>query len=415
MTHIPSFGRSARRNPLVQSARASWLLLAALALTIPACGNDDENAETSEEVKLPANASKAVATYSEIVEATYADSLAAAEELDTAVQALIAEPSEDALDDARTAWLAAREPYLQSEVFRFYEGPIDNAEDGPEGLLNAWPLDEQYIDYVEGEETEGVINDPDVEISAEGLEALNEQGGEKNIATGYHAVEFLLWGQDQSEDGPGNRPYTDYVTDGSGTAANQDRRGEYLSVVSGLIVSHLEDLTAAWAPDEDNYRAEFEAEEASEGLRRILTGMITLSGFETGGERLQTAYDTKDQEDEHSCFSDNTHRDMVQDIQGVSNVWKGTYQRLDGTEVTGTGVREVVLALNLDLASELDDRIAKSLSLAQDLQAPFDQEIAADNEEGRARVLALIKSLRTQEELLQEVFRACGLAIPETE
>jgi putative iron-regulated protein len=139
---------------------------------------------------------------------------------------------------AKQAWLDSRDPYLQTEVYRVYDGPIDTPDDGPEGLLNAWPLDEQYIDYVVGDDDAGIINGDDT-IDAATLEGLNEVGGEKNVATGYHAVEFLLWGQDLSETGPGERSYTDYVRDGSGTAANQDRRGTYLNVVGTMLVEHL--------------------------------------------------------------------------------------------------------------------------------------------------------------------------------
>ncbi|HZO12465.1 MAG TPA: imelysin family protein, partial [Polyangiaceae bacterium] len=164
-----------------------------------------------------------------------------------------------------------------------------------------------------------------------------------------------------------------------------------------------------------NYRAGLVAAPPEEGLRRILTGMIVLSGFETGGERLQTALDSGDQEDEHSCFSDNTHRDMVQDVRGVQNVYLGRYQRLDGSEVTGTGLREVVAAADPALADSLEARIAESLTLAEALVPPFDREIATDNAEGRARVQALVISLREQEDLLEQVFRLFALEVPVVE
>ncbi|HZO15932.1 MAG TPA: imelysin family protein, partial [Polyangiaceae bacterium] len=195
-------------------------------LALAACGDSSEEPTTA----LPANAGEAVATYARIVHASYEDSASLTRALDTSVVSFVAAPDDDTLAAARSAWLESREPYLQTEVFRFYDGPIDNPTDGPEGLVNAWPLDEAYIDYVVDDPTSGIVNDAAMEISAEDLEALNEQGGEKNIATGFHAIEFLLWGQDQSETGPGNRPATDYVA--GGTAQNQDRRGAYLTTVS---------------------------------------------------------------------------------------------------------------------------------------------------------------------------------------
>ncbi len=386
-------------------------LLAATPAGLIGCGADDENstdgaaATVSEET-----ASKAIANYSAIVHQSYVDSLEAAEALDEASRALVDDPSQDTLDAARAAWLASREPCLQTEVYRFYEGPIDNEEDGPEGMLNAWPLDEAYIDYVEGDDASGIVGDTEVEITAEALAELNEQGGEKNIATGYHAVEFLLWGQDFSDDGPGDRPFEDYVD-----APNADRRATYLTTASGLIVEKLESLAFAWAPGEDNYRAELSEVSVEEGLRRILTGMIALSGFETGGERLQTALDSGDQEDEHSCFSDNTHRDMVQDVRGVQNVYLGRYEAVDGSVIEGVGIKEVVLEVEPELAEELEQQIATSLELAEALQPPFDQEIASDNTAGRDRVAALVSSLRAQENLLEDVFQALGLSVPVVE
>lgn len=393
---------------------AMFLIVAAiLGFGIAACGSETEKDDGD---KLPKNTAEAVQTYSKIALASYEDSLSEAKKLEVALKAFVAEPSDATHVAAKNAWLASREPYLQTEVYRFYDGPIDAPEHGPEGLLNAWPLDEAYIDYVEGDDSTGLINDVSVTIDADTLEAMNEEGGEENISTGYHAIEFLLWGQDMNDDGPGDRPYTDYVKGDGGTAANADRRGQYLTTVGAMLVDHLDQVANAWkAGKSDNYRAEFEAADEKEALRRIFTGMIVLSGFETGGERLQVALDSGDQEDEHSCFSDNTHRDMIQDVQGVKNVWTGTYTRVDGSKVEGVGISEVVRQIDAELAGKLDKSIDESLRLANALEIPFDQEIARTNTEGRARVRALIDSLRKQEKELQEVFRLFKLSIPEPE
>lgn len=377
-----------------------------LTTSTQACGEDQA-------AGLPSNARDAVSTYADIVEASYEDSLAAAVSMDQAVVDFVEAPSEETLKKAREAWLAAREPYLQTEVFRFYNGPIDNPKDGPEGMLNAWPLDEAYIDYVEGDPNSGIINDPRQKISAGELEALNEQGGEKNIATGFHAVEFLLWGQDTDADGPGNRPVSDYVVGDSGSP-QAERRGQYLKTVSKLITVHLEQVLGEWRSAEDTYRDEFESVAPEEALTRILTGMVVLTGFETGGERLQTSLDSGDQEDEHSCFSDNTHRDMIQDIRGVKNVWQGSYRRLNGNKVSGTSIEEVVRYASPELATELEAQIAASLEAANELVPPFDQEISLDNRAGRKRVQALIEALGEQETLLQDVFHLYGFSVRST-
>ena len=412
-------------------------MIGALALMTSAC----TDAKTSA-LNLMPDASK---TYASIAFSSYSDSLTTAQSMDTALNALVNNPSASTLADARNSWLDSREPYLQTEVFRFYEGPIDN-EDGPEGLLNAWPMDESYVDYTRGDmglNMTGIVNDTSITIDGATLESLNEQGGEENIATGYHAIEFLLWGQDFSDEGAGNREFTDYVDRGAaGTfgcynptshavdcvalaetecsngamwvenacPANADRRGLYLTEASTLLTGHLSILVDEWAEDSENYRSTFTAMSSEEQLTKILTGMIVLSGFETGGERLQTALDTGDQEDEHSCFSDNTHRDMIQDIQGIQNVYLGTYE-----SVSGTSIKDVVAAFDADLAARLEAEIQASLDAANAMQVPFDLEIASGNTEGNARVQALITALRTQEGTLEEVFRGFGFAIPNPE
>ena len=368
------------------------------------CGDKSED---SGSFAWPDNTDAVVANYSNIVQASYEDSVTTATAMNTALSALTADPSEATLADAKQAWLDSREPYLQTEVYRFYDGPIDNPDDGPEGLINAWPLDEQYIDYVDGDDAAGIINDTDATIDAESLVELNEAGGEKNIATGYHAIEFLLWGQDNtapSDNLAGQRPHTDFVRDGSGTAANQERRSTYLNVVGSLLVDHLTQVHDQWVEGAD-YRTSFESDSQA-AVEKILTGMIILSGFETGGERLQAALDAGDQEEEHSCFSDNTHRDMIQDVQGVLNVWNGSYG-----SVSGPGIKDLVEAVDADLAGRLDAQINESLDLANALEIPFDQEIDPGNDEGNARVQALVIGLQAQEQILFEVFDLFGLSV----
>jgi putative iron-regulated protein len=86
-----------------------------------------------------------VANYEALAEAIYGDATARARDLDAAIDALLAAPTQDKLDAARVAWKAARVPYMQSEGFRFGNKIVDDWE----GKVNAWPLDEGLIDYVD--------------------------------------------------------------------------------------------------------------------------------------------------------------------------------------------------------------------------------------------------------------------------
>lgn len=352
---------------------------------------------------LPANGDDAVETYARIVAASYQDAHARAQSLGAAIDTLVATPSAVNLTAAQDAWVAARVPYLQTEAYRFYDGPIDDPDTGPEGLLNAWPLDEAYIDYVVGNASAGLVNDTSFAITAASLEERNELGGEQHIASGYHAVEFLLWGQDLSLSQPGQRAFGDYLTGGGATAPNGDRRAVYLDAAAVGIVANLATLIDAWSEGSDtNYRASFEdGVSTKEALRRIFTGLVIFSANELGGERL-VGIETGDPNDEHSCFSDTTRTDFIEDQRGVQNVFLGRYVRVDGTTVEGVGLDDVIAARDPVLAEEIRTRIATSLSLAEAAMSPFEQEFQAGNTAGRARLEALRTSLQTQGELLEE-------------
>ena len=387
------------------SPRALTLLLAgALATGAFACGDD------AADDGLPANAADAVTTYSQIVHASYEDSLAAAQELDSAIDSFVASPDETGFAAAQNAWIDSRIPYLQTEVYRFYDGPIDADDGEPEGMINAWPMDEQTVDYVADDASAGRVNDLEFEITTANLAATNAAGGEADVATGFHAIEFLLWGQDLTapvDNLPGQRAYTDYTT-----ADNADRRGEYLGALSELLVEHLEGLTSAWAPGESNYRQEFEAAPTEESFAKILSGMAVLAVFETGGERLQAALDAQDQEEEHSCFSDTTRTDMIEDIVGIINVWEGRYVRVDGTVVEGTGVDEVIAAYDPALATEITTKLATALAAAEAMQSPFDYEISASNPDGNARVQAVIDALQSLLTPFETIFATFAFEVP---
>jgi putative iron-regulated protein len=405
-----------KREPTKKERRmdkktGSMLLMIVLVLAAcnsePALPKETVESVVIEETMLSDEQKAAVvANYADIVFASYEDSYETAVSLQSALETFVANPSEATHQAAKDAWLAAREPYGQTEVYRFYGGPIDD-EDGPEGLINAWPLDESYIDYVEGMPDSGIINNLDAypEINAELLASLNEVGAEENISSGFHAIEFLLWGQDQSADGSGSRPYTDYTT-----ADNAERRGQYLLAAADLLVENLDSLVQAWHPNvADNYRAEFLAQSPDDALQKMLAGMGVLSKSELAGERIFVAYDNQDQEDEHSCFSDNTHRDIITNAQGIYNVYTGTYTRVDGTEISGASLADLTAELDADMAAEMQSLADTALQSTASLYVPFDQAIVvADHRPG---VLESVNALQDQGDKVAEIASLLGLSV----
>lgn len=366
-----------------------------------ACNDDDESSQ--KEITLQ----EAVENYADLVYASYLDTHTDAVALQTAINSFVASPSATTHQAAKQAWLDARETYGQTEAFRFYGGPIDD-EDGPEGQLNAWPLDESHIDYVNVSGTEDagtniINNTADFPTITKALIAeQNENGGEANVSSGYHAIEFLLWGQDESDGaGGGERDYTDYTT-----ASNADRRGTYLKEATALVVDDLASLLTEWETG-GTYRTSFtSADNAENSLKDIVSALGKLSKGELAGERMYTAYDLRSKEDEHSCFSDNTHRDIVTNALGIQNVYEGVYVSTNGTSVSGTSIKDLLALENEELANSISDKMKASLKSCTEIQAPFDQEFL--NDAGRTRILAAITLLRDQGDLLAEGAEALG-------
>lgn len=319
---------------------------------------------------------EALEQYADLVLANYEDSYNTALTLKLGIEGLLATPIYVAFEFCKTAWLDAREPYGQTEAFRFYGGPIDNAT-GPEGLMNAWPMDENFIDYVQGQPSAGLINNPAAQpvIDKQVLVGLNEILSETAIFTGWHAIEFLLWGQDLSPIGPGTRPYTDYIVGAGGTAANQDRRKQYLQVTGDLLLEHIAQVRDEWKTN-GAYRQEFLNNKTSgEAMGLIFFGLKEFTITELAGERMFVAIDVQDQEHEHSCFSDNTINDLKMNLLGIKNVYFGIYTKTDGSTVSGRSFSEIVKIIDPKKDDELRAAFADAEAKINAIPEPFDQTI----------------------------------------
>ncbi len=339
-----------------------------------------------------------ISSYAELVHTNYDAAYNDALKLQKAIDAFLAEPNDDTLNAAKQAWLVSRNSYGLTEAFRFYEGPIDFADEegneGPEGRLNAWPLDEAYIDYVKGNDKAGLVNNPDIAITKEALTDKNQANDEAEVSTGYHAIEFLLWGQDLSLESAGMRPVSDYAK----TKGNKRRR-QYLKVVTDLLVDDLIFLSQEWTPDQDNYAKKFVQDK--DALSKILTALATLSGFELASERMATALDSGDQEDEHSCFSDNTHNDFIYNAQGIMNVF------------FNAGIYEYLETKDHDLAEELEHQILDTKKLLAALPHPIDREILSTpaDSEARKKMELAIASLQKQADLFKKAGTVLGIEV----
>ena len=382
---------------------------------------------------LATEKAEVLANYANIAQAKYQDSLATAHTLQLAVDALIATPSAEALTAARHAWLAARVPYQQSEVFRFGNAIVDDWE----GKVNAWPLDEGLIDYVDatygGPSDENalaalnVIANPTFDLSGKAIdtsaitpallsETLHEADGvEANVATGYHAIEFLLWGQDLNgtDHGAGNRSWTDYASGDNCTNGHCDRRGDYLKAATALLVSDLEWMAAQW-DEAGAARISLLADEGA-GISAMLTGMGSLSYGEQAGERMRLGLMLNDPEEEHDCFSDNTHNSHYYDGLGVQNIYLGEYIRVNGEMISGPSLSDLVVAADPALDSEMRMKLATTMRALGRIKSTaeagfsYDQMLAQGNTAGEALIMGGVNGLVDQTRSIERVVTLLSL------
>ena len=389
-------------------------------------------------VSASTNARNVLETYANIALAKFQDSLSTAKALDSAIDNLISNPNESTLNAAKSAWIEARVPYQQTEVYRFGNAIVDDWE----GRVNAWPLDEGLIDYVDesyGSESDenslytvNVIANTSLTVNGRTVDAsvitptllsdtLHEaEEVEANVATGYHAIEFLLWGQDLNGTGMGEgaRQATDYnKTNCSG--GNCERRAEYLKAASNLLLFDLEEMVDNWK-DSGAARVSLMQNEQA-GLVAILTGMGSLSYGELAGERMKLGLLLNDPEEEHDCFADNTHNSHYFDQIGIRNVYSGHYKRFDGTVVMGPSIGDLVEEVDADLHAELTSKLNETVNAMAAMKAraesieAYDQMIGEGNVAGNAVVQAAIDSLVAQTRPIERAVAALGLGIIEIE
>jgi putative iron-regulated protein len=379
-------------------------------------------------------------TYADIAEAGYADSLGEARKLQAAIDALLKSPSDETLGAARKAWIAARVPYMQTEAFRFGNKIVDDWE----GRVNAWPLDEGLIDYVSQDYVDqanenndlyaaNVIANTSIKIGGEAVDTskitkelladkLREAGGvETNVATGYHAIEFLLWGQDLNgtDAGAGARPATDYDTKAC-TNGHCDRRAQYLEAAMALLLDDLEFMTAQWGPDGAARKAVM-ADDGRAGLAALFKGLGSLSYGELAGERMKLGLLIHDPEEEQDCFSDNTHNSHYFDALGIRNIYLGSYKRVDGSIVSGPSASDLVKAKSPEADQRTRAALDETMKRMQEIVdkanggEAYDQLIGEGNEAGNALIDQAIQALIAQSKEFERDIAALELKAIEFE
>ncbi|MEM7237680.1 MAG: imelysin family protein, partial [Pseudomonadota bacterium] len=148
----------------------------------------------------------------------------------------------------------------------------------------------------------------------------------------------------------------------------------------------------------------------------MLTGMGSLSYGEQAGERMKLGLLLNDPEEEHDCFSDNTHNSHYYDGLGIKNVYVGRYVRVDGSVIEGASLSELVGAADSETSDRLNGSLDSTMSALGAIKTTaeagtsYDQMLASGNESGEALVQGAIDALVNQTRDIERAVSALSLS-----
>ncbi|MFT5032905.1 MAG: putative iron-regulated protein [Bermanella sp.] len=384
-----------------------------------------------------------LAAYREQAYRVYDDAYQAARLLYRDIDVLVQQPSNESLLAARKSWRAARVPYSQTEALRFGHWFVDEWE----AKVNSWPIDEGFIDYVDDAYQASATNvwaranivgsdsivvaGRDVPLNyivfkqLQMLESVADV--EAVVVTGYHALEFLLWGQDRhgTERGAGERPWADFsiehCTNGPLPAESDKpcrKRGEFLKTVAILLMRQLQEMREHWGPGAGTPGDRLVRGDADAGLNRVLFGLAAMSTEELAGERMQVALLTHAPEEEQDCFSDDTHNSLWYNAKSIENFYYARYEGRSSLSIPAHSLAALAARYYPELAAQLDEAFKNTREAMQAIreqgesqQQFVDQMIAEGSVEGNALFETAINHLQLQAVLLNSLADNLGIQL----
>ncbi|WP_304439158.1 imelysin family protein, partial [Oleiphilus sp. HI0117] len=182
-----------------------------------------------------------------------------------------------------------------------------------------------------------------------------------------------------------------------------------------LLISDLEDMANNWKEGGASV-AELTAKSEAGALATMLTGMGSLAYGELAGERTKLGLMLHDPEEEHDCFSDNTHNSHYYDALGIKNVYMGQYESINNNSVDGASLSDLVKQADPALDAEMLGKLNATQATAQAMvdaaakgQA-FDVLIGEGNTAGNQIVQNFVDALVAQAKTTEKVIQVLGLS-----
>lgn len=266
----------------------------------------------------PEESAHFVARYRQIVIIYAQDAIDKSAALSECIDDFLARPTDPGLEKCRNAWLESHEAYLKGRFFaRLAAGQSDRASavaDELEFAIDAWPIEEGYLDGLEAYPTSGIVNDLTVPIDEASLRKQHGLTDRTEVALGFHPLEFLLW-RKRADDFLRATELTDEQRADGMTLADlpADRRRALVQLIARLLTHDIElEFEPLATPTPREY-----AEDMHSMNVRVVYGCSAAWRRLRGDLVLYTAGGP---EGRHSRFSGSSARDLRSRAEAVASL-----------------------------------------------------------------------------------------------
>lgn len=284
---------------------------------------------------------------------------------------------------ARSSYFDLRSSYLLLGPYLYGNGQFALPGEALYSRIDWYPVNPEYVDYVNGNPTAGIINDPVNYsfITEATVKSWDNVTGTNNRSCGMHVIEFLLYGEDLSNGAPGNRPYQDY---------NNLRRRQYLLFTSMALRDDFLELSKQEALEKAILQGEPTA-----AFDCIMTGLLTYIQSDFAEKCILKPLETQSEYYEMSRFSDFTVSEMLFKTQAIRLFLNPRSLYITQTEFFLDDFMKEVDPDGYDQVMKKLDEIETEL-----LNFPLDFDQAISDPQGRQKLTAIYSDLMTIHSLL---------------
>ncbi len=298
---------------------------------------------------------------------TYQQLVAKAAKLSQTTDAFTTNPGAETLKAARNAWIAAREPWEQSEAFAF--GPADSL--GYDGDLDDWPVNETDV--------QAVINSND-KLTPEYIANL------QTTQKGFHTMEILLFGTNNNKKADDFSPRELAYLKALATAFDGTANSLLESWQKGVQGNppYREVLVTAGNENNQAYLT------VTAALEEIVQGVLGCLD-EVANEKIGEPLATKKTDGLESRFSHTSLQDFKNNLLSVQNAYLGT---VPAAGTSGKSLRDLVAGADPELDKQIKMEMEGAIAAVDAIPAPIETNITSPD------ALAKLEAAKTAVEAL---------------